>query len=1479
MVAPLGNSATITYDENGNLGSDAALDEGGQFTGSIPFTDPDSTEWQLTVDYGDGATPTQTTLYAEGNLDLAHVYAEDGTYTLSVTLNDNEGGETSDSILVTVTNLPPVVNAGSDQSVNVNDTIMVNASYSDAGIQDTHTATINWGDGNSEPVNATPTGAGTGTVSAQHAYASTGNFTVEVCVTDSDNSTGCDTILVEVISSGTGTTEIKIGETFIMYYDDSGNGEVLIAQHTTLSQEATLQSLSFYVTQAAGNLRLGFYNDNNGNPGSLVAATDEFTPVAGWNTQNVQSPVLLLPGEYWLAFLPESNDLHAPYGWPGPGQETGRYYGYPYGELPATFSSLAGSGEFQFSFYATFTVAAEPGTIYVGEVNVLHADAGESSNLLIAQQTQLTHTATVQSLSFFVTNAVGKLRLGIYDDGWDGPGALMAQTDEFTPVVGWNTVSVQTPTLLPSGTYWLAFLPESDDLWFKYEWVPGLYTGRIYGYPFGEMPSIVTDQPIGVEYRYSFYATFIEDDSVYTPATALLDDFNRADGAIGSNWSGETSEVGITSNQLTVNSFDTTIGWNNEPFGADQEAYVTFSQLNTSAYNDQGLALKMQSNGTLEDGALVVSYDGWGEHFHVYTYDDTQGWVQYGNDIYVTFTDGDLLGVRARADGIVEVYRNEDLVAVRNITNWPYYAQGGYIGLSFYAAEGAVVDDFGGGTLPGGEMMMASTFSTLEAGPQPEGSIEFGVMASQFNPGTDLDRALLQTTSTVSGQTAYVTIAKENAGEIALDRSQSHRSLKDGDLRVLFDMAGQRIQILKYDSQKGWVQVGKDISVRFNDGDRFRIFLRDDGKLEIYSNGKLLTRQKISAISQQDVGVAAMPPSTASYQQVSYRPTDLNLSGLDPVLSNVEGLPPLLPLSLPSQQTTSLTIDYTYDALNRLTGATYSDGRSFGYAYDAAGNVLELQQNLGPGTVTTTYAYNTANELVTAQVDSTTWNYTYDANGSLTEVLPNGNPDNGAKRYTYNVAGNLVQVETHNGTAWSTQAEMDYNGLGQRLSMDAAGVIAYYVMDGNRPLTSDSAGNTTFFLYGRGIIGEKTTDWNFSLPDGTNTPRQLSDISGDITLSARYTPWGNSLELHGTGNFTFGYIGSILDTATGLLYVGNGQYYDPSTGRFLTRGVNPDVPNPYVPWNPIGAIIGPLALFSLVARRRKSKANPYLLMLLMLVVLPLSVGLACGSAPTPAPTEEPPSPSPSPAPVPSPTPTPSPSPSPAPSPTDPPDQCQGCTSTPTPGLDAYGIRFEGGWSSDQQSVVFSAVSAAGGKFSIKLGGITSASAFAEVYGTPFTFYKAGGGDVCEGGQRKVVCYAQAPITERLLVHELGHALQHSRYTNDTQGPYASLENAQIVDYSGSWVTGKHPEPGGVFERTSLGYLSEQQPDMFHGPRINGQGFTDWNSNEDHRARNEDFADMFMNWVYNSFDYSPSANGAGIRRYEWMDSNMLGWITG
>jgi hypothetical protein len=78
--------------------------------------------------------------------------------------------------------------------------------------------------------------------------------------------------------------------------------------------------------------------------------------------------------------------------------------------------------------------------------------------------------------------------------------------------------------------------------------------------------------------------------------------------------------------------------------------------------------------------------------------------------------------------------------------------------------------------------------------------------------------------------------------------------------------------------------------------------------------------------------------------------------------------------------------------------------------------------------------------------------------------------------------------------------------------------------------------------------------------------------------------------------------------------VGNGQYYDPATGRFLTRDVYPNNTNPYVPWNPLGTILGPLALVSLFyARKRKgSKTGTFLVLLIVLGGVGLTLA-ACGA--------------------------------------------------------------------------------------------------------------------------------------------------------------------------------------------------------------------------------------------------------------------------
>ncbi len=304
-------------------------------------------------------------------------------------------------------------------------------------------------------------------------------------------------------------------------------------------------------------------------------------------------------------------------------------------------------------------------------------------------------------------------------------------------------------------------------------------------------------------------------------------------------------------------------------------------------------------------------------------------------------------------------------------------------------------------------------------------------------------------------------------------------------------------------------------------------------------------------------------------------------------------------VTLPSniaQQT--VTINYTYDALNRLTSANYSDGNAFAYVYDAAGNVLQYTQTTGTLNVTTTYTYDSANQLATAQLGSASAvHYAYDADGNLLS--------NGVNTYAYDSADRLISVTSATG-----KVTMAYDGLGQRLSMSAAGVTTQYVLDNGQPLEATSGGKTTAYLYGVGPVGQQTDSWAYDLSDGTNTPRQLVSAQGQITFSARYTPWGDTLQSSGTGNFTYGYLGGLMDTSTGLLYMGSGNYYDPSTGRFLSRNAKPDQTNPYVPWggNPTGALFTPLALLSLIYSRRKKRGT--LDIIIILVVVSMSIGMS-----------------------------------------------------------------------------------------------------------------------------------------------------------------------------------------------------------------------------------------------------------------------------
>ena len=184
------------------------------------------------------------------------------------------------------------------------------------------------------------------------------------------------------------------------------------------------------------------------------------------------------------------------------------------------------------------------------------------------------------------------------------------------------------------------------------------------------------------------------------PSTGIVDDFNRANGPLGANWSGDTGGYGIVANQLDVGTTED-IYWNAVSYGPDQEAYVSLTTIDPGA-TEIDVILKSQSSSSFNSGQIDVLYDPAGERVQVWTFQVPQGWIKRGSDIPVTLVNGDQFGARATASGQVEVYRNGSLLATRNISAWPYYAAGGFIGLFTINASNAVLDDFGGGDVSAG---------------------------------------------------------------------------------------------------------------------------------------------------------------------------------------------------------------------------------------------------------------------------------------------------------------------------------------------------------------------------------------------------------------------------------------------------------------------------------------------------------------------------------------------------------------------------------------------------------------------------------------------------------------------------------------------------------------------------------------------------------------------------------------------------------
>jgi len=226
-----GTVKVLNVNPTVEAGNADSADEGALYDYTAKFTDPGfdcsvcgtSEDFTSTVDWGDNTgieslvvnetsgslgTLTQGTAYG------SHTYADDGVYTVTITVTDDDAGVGSDSFDITINNVNPTVDAGADQEAVIHDTVSLDpATYSDPGFDcsvcgtsENFTSIVNWGDFSSEPLTVTeiPGSVGVlteGTASGSHIYRLPGDYTVTVTVDDDDAGSTSDSLITTVLGA------------------------------------------------------------------------------------------------------------------------------------------------------------------------------------------------------------------------------------------------------------------------------------------------------------------------------------------------------------------------------------------------------------------------------------------------------------------------------------------------------------------------------------------------------------------------------------------------------------------------------------------------------------------------------------------------------------------------------------------------------------------------------------------------------------------------------------------------------------------------------------------------------------------------------------------------------------------------------------------------------------------------------------------------------------------------------------------------------------------------------------------------------------------------------------------------------------------------------------------------------------------------------------------------------------------------------
>jgi hypothetical protein len=174
------------------------------------------------------------------------------------------------------------------------------------------------------------------------------------------------------------------------------------------------------------------------------------------------------------------------------------------------------------------------------------------------------------------------------------------------------------------------------------------------------------------------------------PASQVLDDFDRADAALGDGWIGAADAYAVRGEQLWCEICHQAALWSG-PFPADQEVFATFAGFDPDA-QEINLVLRAQDSSSCE--LIEVLYSPAALDVLI-AYCADGAWTNL-EPFELLLEPGQQLGGRIHADGKLQLFVDGELLGTVDVSAYPH--QVGRIGVSGIAGDlGLSWDDFGGG--------------------------------------------------------------------------------------------------------------------------------------------------------------------------------------------------------------------------------------------------------------------------------------------------------------------------------------------------------------------------------------------------------------------------------------------------------------------------------------------------------------------------------------------------------------------------------------------------------------------------------------------------------------------------------------------------------------------------------------------------------------------------------------------------------------